>query len=282
MAMSVRVDDPLLAAACAAVGTHRPELIHRWRGTASYQVAASEDGAWWKVKTARAGVSDHLAHEADVYDLRARQGQHPGGRHGQLDAGVWLAVPWESGVTLWEALARARQRQDAITLRAMTLRNAHEAFAELGRWHDAGLLHGDVQPGNVVVAERAALIDLDYVHGADLALPYPYRGGMDHTTAPEVAQALLDTPEDVAVPLTQAAEIYSLGVSIRWAWTGVLPTAYRKPVGQARPDELLADIADGRRAPLQQVRPYAFSELEELIEAATTLDPAQRRAPAAS
>jgi serine/threonine protein kinase len=263
--------EPLLRAACDAAGTDQPRLIHEFRGAASYRAGD------WKIKTA-VGDTSHLAHEAAVYELRQTQDLHPGVHHGHHEDGLWLAIPWEHGPTLWEAFAPVRDGQDAPTLRAMVLHAAQGTFAELNRWHRAGWLHGDVQPGNIVLGERATFIDMDHARHPDLPLPFPYRGGMDHATAPEVARQVIETPEDVDAGLDQAAEVYSLGVSIRWAWTGKLPTDYRA-FGTAAPAELLADIADGRRRDLFEDRPYPFPELEELIEKSTRLDPEKRVMP---
>lgn len=55
------------------------------------------------------------------------------------------------------------------------------------------------------------------------------------------------------------------------------PTAYRDPAAPLA--ELLADIADVRRRDLAEDRPYAFPELEHLIEQSTQLEPEHRVLP---
>jgi len=76
---------------------------------------------------------------------------------------------------------------------------ALDAFATLRRLHTAGRRHGDVQPFNMIVNATGdvASIDPDRAHHPELLpLPYPYRGGVDHGTAPEIACALADTTPD--------------------------------------------------------------------------------------
>lgn len=209
--------DALLAAALdeLAVGDH-PEPLASYGTRAAYRVGP------WLVKTAADGNAQ-LHHEAQVYAIRQQQGLHPGARHGHAGDGLWLAVPWIPGATLWDTFAPARAGRDDQGSRDTILTATQGAFAELSRWHAAKWLHGDIQPANIVIGAAVELIDYDYARHPELPLPFPYRGGMEHPTAPEIARQLIETPDDVDVHLDQAAEVYALGASIRWAWTGRPP-----------------------------------------------------------
>ncbi|MDT0305381.1 hypothetical protein RM780_00170 [Streptomyces sp. DSM 44917] len=54
----------------------------------------------WTIKTALPGARGHLGHETAAYELRHRQGLHPGVRHSASDNGRWLALPWLEGRSL--------------------------------------------------------------------------------------------------------------------------------------------------------------------------------------
>ncbi|MDI2127625.1 hypothetical protein [Yinghuangia seranimata] len=273
--------DGLLRAALGALDgaagcTQIPNPAGLDRGTRTYRAGG------WKIKTMPAPAL-RLHHEACVYQARERQGLHRGTRHGHLDdghpdAGRWLAVPWVPGPTLWEAFAPARNAHGSSAARGGLLDAALAAAAELRRWHRDAWLHGDVQPANIVVAGRAAMfIDLEYARHPRLRLPYPYRGGIAETTAPEVARQLVDSQQHAA-ELHPEAEVYALGAAIRWAWTGHPPAGRRDP-GDAGPGRLLHAIAHGPPRALREDRPYPFPELEDLIEQALHPDPHRRALP---
>jgi serine/threonine protein kinase len=268
----------LLHAALEAIGGPEdcrqiPNLRGLDRGTCTYRAGG------WKLKTMSAPAL-RLHHETAVYQTRERQGLHRGSRHGYHEAGLWLAVPWVPGPTLWEVFAPARHPRGSGISRALRdplLQVALDSCAELQRWHRDEWLHGDVQPSNVILSDRAAYIDFEHARHPQLPLPYPYRGGLAETTAPEVARQLVDEHEP-PTHLSPEAEIYALGATIRWAWTGHAPTGQRG-YGDIGPTKLLHDIAHGRQRNLREDRPYSFPELEELIEGAIRVKPHRRCLP---
>jgi len=244
----------------------------------------------WKIKTAtEPAASAALVHETAAVRALHRAGLYPvDAESGRDDNGVWSAVGWIAGPTLWDAFAPGRvdTGPDGFPTRMVDIADA--AFTALDRLHTHGWLHGDIQPFNIVVTapDTVEFIDLDLTHHPRLLpLPVPYRGGLDHATAPETARTLLDTDIDTTVPLDDRAEWYSLGASLRWAWTGTTPANTPFVGAGATAHDVLADIATlRRRPPLAEVRPWAAPELEALIDRATRLDPADRatatRAPA--
>ncbi|WP_331768140.1 hypothetical protein [Embleya sp. NBC_00896] len=166
--------------------------------------------AHWKIKTATGDRVARAHHEAHAVTLLHAAGLYPArGVHGHLGEGVWTAVEWRPGTTVWDLCAPAREgRVPTPGFEQELLDVAHAAFDALARLHTAGWHHGDVQPANIVVTESGDVefIDLDFTqHPTLLPLPYPYRGGMDHVTAPEIAERLLHTTTDVHLELTDAA-----------------------------------------------------------------------------
>ncbi|MYW04789.1 lipopolysaccharide kinase InaA family protein [Streptomyces sp. SID3343] len=266
--------DPLLAAAVAAL-----DVPDEPRPLSPYHARAWRTRNW-KIKAAGtpAGVAKAL-HEVRAVELLRDAGlTTTTGAHGRIGDEVWTAVTWAPGETLWQWCAHGATPQDV----APRLRDvADRAFALLGRWHRAGWRHGDVHPGNILITETGdvVFIDHDLTHHRDLLpLPGPYRGGGDQATAPEIARRLLDTGPDVDIELTAAAETYSLGASLRWAWTGQAPATPRA-VGAdgVTPSDVLTDIVTGRRrVPLAEARPWPDPDLERLVEDTMRLDPSAR------
>ncbi|SFC18399.1 protein kinase domain-containing protein [Streptomyces aidingensis] len=221
-----------------------------------------------------------LAREAKVLEALAQaRAVEPGYllAAGRWREGRWLAVRWISGTPLWTAFEPARTTGHRTPEhRELLLRTAASWAARLAALHVAGWTHADVQPTNTLIAPDGTAHLIDYAlacgpdGGRDRA---PYRGALTHTTAPETAAALLATDEDTHIQAGPPADIWGLGASLLWAWTGKRPVAYLADA--PRRDKLTA-IATGRTVDLATARPWPFPELEELINACLTPDPARR------
>ncbi|WP_439678196.1 hypothetical protein [Embleya sp. MST-111070] len=271
--------DPLLAAALDTLDVTEPPQPLSPHHTSAWRTTA------WKIKTATepAAVAS-LLHEARAVALLNDAGLTPmSTAHGHTDRGAWAAFGWLDGATLWQWCRPAREHTAAPDFAERLRAVASAAFTTLERWHTAGWHHGDIHPDNILIGpdeHTVDLIDLDLAHHPTLLpLPTPYRGGGDQATAPEIARRLLTTAPEIHLDLTDAAETYSLGAAIRWAWTGTTPATTRMAGPDATPADVLEDIATARRRPpLAEVRPWADARLETLIDAAMTLDPAARPA----
>ncbi|MFJ5546667.1 protein kinase [Streptomyces sp. NPDC093225] len=194
---------------------------------------------------------------------------------GAWESGRWLAVQWVDGAPLWHALAPTREDTgNTVANRALILRVAQTWAARLAPIHAAGWAHADVQPTNTLVTPDggAHLIDYALACGPDTAR-LPYRGALTHTTAPEIADAILATAADVHVQAGPPADIWGLGASLFWCWTGHRPGVYEDDTPRA--DKLRA-VAEGKLHARPDVQPWAFPALEALIEACLAPDPAQR------
>ncbi|MEU6403730.1 hypothetical protein [Streptomyces sp. NPDC046985] len=260
----------LVSVALSALGVDRdPQHLSGRKGHNVWRVGD------WTVKTAVPGARGHLGHETDAYGMLHLQGLHPGARHGEGEGGRWLAVPWIDGQSLWEVFGPARTGDAADDQRTAMRQAARAALTALQDLHRRGWIHGDMQTQNVILTRDGGIefIDLDSAHHPDLPLGHPYRGGLIHVVAPELAQRLLTTGEDQHVPLTADAELFALGASLYWAWTGRRIADYRADPAGPHAD-LYADIAAGRFRDLTADRPWADPELEQLISAATR--PAER------
>ncbi|WP_235469323.1 hypothetical protein [Streptomyces platensis] len=99
-------------------------------------------------------------------------------------------------------------------------------------------------------------------------------GALTHTTAPEIAAAILSTPADTHIQTQPAADIWSLGASLFWCWTGHRPVPYDDTTDRM---EKLAVIAKATTTTaLRNVRPWPFPELEDTVTACLAPDPADR------
>ncbi|MFJ3205753.1 hypothetical protein [Streptomyces sp. NPDC086989] len=221
-----------------------------------------------------------MAQEDDhLLRLTAAGALHPDYRvsAGPWDGGRWLAVNWIDGAPLWRALALARGPEgDRASVRPWLAGVARTWTEHLARMHGAGWAHADVQPTNTLVTNdgQAAVIDYALACGPDDGhRRVPYRGALTRTTAPELATQVLDTPADAHIPAQPPADIWSLGASLFWCWTGRRPVAYDDGLDRL---EKLAAIARGITIALRDVRPWPCAALEDAITACLAPDPADR------
>ncbi|MEU0842032.1 protein kinase [Streptomyces sp. NPDC005962] len=195
---------------------------------------------------------------------------------GAWEGGRWLAVRWVDGAPLWRALALARGPEgDRASVRPWLLGIARTWTEHLARMHTADWAHADVQPTNTLVTRngRAAVIDYALACGPHDGSRLPYRGALTHTTAPEIATAILATPADTHIQARPGADIWSLGASLFWCWTGHRPVHYDDDVDRM---EKLRAIAKGSTTALGDVRPWSFPAFEDAITACLSADPADR------
>ena len=143
-----------------------------------------------------------------------------------------------------------------------------DAYASI---HAAGVWHGDVHPGNVLVDEQGTVSVIDFgiadVTGAGLG-PAPRSSGGEQLD-PQAAAALLD---DVALPaLDAAAEVFALATLVYRILTGSAPLDLELPRSQA----LGAIIAQPPR-PFAEVGRAPWPAVEQVLARGLAKDPAQR------
>lgn len=237
-----------------------PKLLHDRRGTTVYKV---DDTALKITSGLMAG------REGEILRLLGTEFYRD---HGWDSERSWLLLRWIEGTTLWTALEPAHRGDDRPASRHRMLAWTAEAARGLAELHAAGWRHGDLQPDHVLFeGDVTHLIDLACAQGpADVPF-YVHRGGLAHTTAPEIAKAILDS--DGHVVITPQADVWSLGASLWWSWTRIMPISYTDP--DAKRVALLADIAAVRRAPAA-ARPWPFPEFEEAVMACMAVDPDAR------
>ncbi len=179
-------------------------------------------------------------HGADVHDGRA---------------GFWM--DYVRGPTLEEYVSE----RGALPV-AEAARIGCDLCRALSAVHGAGLVHGDVKPGNVILNPdgRVMLADFGAVSDRTRA-PADWVRSTPVVTAPEVWSGAAVSPR---------ADVYALGVVLHWMVT----TAW--PVDGADAAEIASRLERGDRADLGALAPALPGSFREAIESALATDPDER------
>lgn len=149
------------------------------------------------------------------------------------------------------------------------LRIVGQVLAALSAAHAVGIVHGDVKPANVLLGEdgTAKVADFGTAQSGEPA------GDGQGPTAPDV---ILGTPAYLAperaegAPATPASDVFSVGVLLYEALTGVLPFPGADP-------SAMADAArKGRFAPLEARRPDVSRAVSRAVGRALSADRSAR------
>ena len=150
---------------------------------------------------------------------------------------------------------------------ALNLTRLRRALTQLGEGvlalHDAGKLHCDIKPSNVLVTREGRVVLLDFGLVADMAPDESHsldRGGTPAYMSPEQVSGL---------PLTQASDWYNVGAMLYQALTGRLPFSGPAPQVMKRKQEC-------EPAPPHELAPDVPRDLDELCRDLLRRDPGSR------
>lgn len=170
---------------------------------------------------AHSGGADYCARFLREADLAAGL-QHPNlvaiRDRGEEDGRLWIAMQYVPGTDLAELIRRA-----AVALKpARAVHILSETAEGLDEIHRAGLLHRDVKPANLLIAqedgrpERVLVTDFGIARPADDTSTL-MEGGFVGTLAYAAPERFEDGPVD------HRADIYALGCTLFQMLTGTLP-----------------------------------------------------------
>jgi serine/threonine protein kinase len=182
---------------------------------------------------------------------------------GESEHGLFLAMRLIRGLTLKDMII-GRELEGARTLRILK-----EVGDALDSAHDAGLIHRDIKPQNILVAAR------DHAYLADFGLTKGLNDAGLTRTGQFVGTTDYISPEQIrGERATAASDIYSLAAVLFECLTGVVP--YPKNSDAA---VLYAHLSDSPPLVTEQ-RPDLPAGLDDVIIRAMAKDPAVRHASA--
>ncbi|HEY5711735.1 MAG TPA: AarF/UbiB family protein [Allosphingosinicella sp.] len=260
--------EPSLGAGQDFAGYEILSLVRSLDDTELYK-ARDPDGRTAALKIARDDrleTAAILVHEAAILD-------HLGGRdspayYGQgVEGGrAWVAMRWCDGIPIASAAQQSRASRDPASLHRLVWK----LFLAYSRLHRAGVLHGDIHPGNILLGDDGRVLILDF--GAAVRLGQavnPPRGGIPHFHDPAMARAMLDLK--MPPPATFASEQYALCVLAYLLVTGLFPMP-----GSAVQEDLLRQIAERPPLPFAERGIPAWPAAEAVLTRGLAKDPAKR------
>lgn len=184
---------------------------------------------------------------------------------GEHDGTPYLVMELLPGHTLADEVALGRMDPERVR------RIGIEVLGALAASHQAGVLHRDIKPGNVLLTadDTAKVGDFGIAKSAE---------GLNLTSVGMiVGTAAYLAPERVAgQPATPQSDLYALGVVLYEALTGQKPFQADTPLG------LLRAVEAHEAIPLAEARPGLDASLVTTVERAMAKDPARRFSSAAA
>ncbi|HSQ60076.1 MAG TPA: protein kinase, partial [Acidobacteriota bacterium] len=213
------------------------------------------------------GARERFRREAHVLSRLAHPGVATIFDFDTQDGVDFLVMEFVPGGTL-----ESRLRQGPLPLDELT-RIGDAIGQALDDAHQRGFLHRDLKPGNVALTETGSPKLLDFglaglLHAtgtvAGLTRPGTVMGSLPYM-APEQLRGEPEAPR---------TDVYAFGAVLYEMATG------RRPFEKDRPEALMFEILHGAPRAARSLRPDIPAELERLVEACLSKDPAQRPASA--
>ena len=172
------------------------------------------------------------------------------------DGRQFIAMERLDGVTLKTVMAR----EDIELSRLLDI--GRQITAALGAAHAKGIVHRDIKPGNVMVAEDGHVKVLDFGLARQFRMPGSDQIGLEGSTIPgrPLGTANYMAPERILqLPLDPRSDLFSLGVIFYEMATGRLPFA------GASPSDTVTNVLDREPEPLTTLAPDRPVALEHVV-----------------
>ena len=191
-------------------------------------------------------------------------GETPGGF-------VYIVMELLEGRTLREIIGKEAPVESARSVSIML-----QASAAVGAAHDAGIIHRDLKPANIFVVQRSDAPVIVKVLDFGIAKLAVESSEEDDSKSLTQIGAMIGTPRYMSpeqcsgLPLTPAADVYSLGVILYEMLTGAAPFTGSSPLAIA-----MKHAADPPRGPREIVAAIPVS-IEQVVLHALEKDPSNR------
>jgi serine/threonine-protein kinase len=178
-----------------------------------------------------------------------------------VSAGLALATEWICGIEALAAAGAFRGPDPARSEHAL-LKLCIEIVSAFADLHEAGVLHGDVHPRNILIEHTGSvrLIDFGLARDALLVRAGDERGGVAFYCDPQQAQA---QRLHQSVAISRAGEQYSIAVLLYHLWTGVHYLDW-----SLEREEMLRQIVEDDALPFEARRVPPWPALEQILRRA--------------
>ena len=222
-------------------------------------------------------LAAHLSGDEDLRERFVREARMAAGLShpnvvqvfdaGEEDGRLFIVMEYVPGVTLADELRRAGKLEPCA---AVDL--ALQACAGLEHAHEAGLVHRDVKPGNLILREDGALkiTDFGIARAVEAATQLTQVGSVLGTAA------YLSPEQAAGERVTAATDIYGLGVVLYELLTGRTPFVIES-IG-----DLLAKHRESAVPPVRELEPAVPEALEAAVMKCLARNPDYRPASAAA
>jgi len=177
---------------------------------------------------------------------------------------VYLVMEALSGRTLGDEIARGPVAPHRL------VEVACDVLAGLAAAHARGIVHRDIKPGNVMVADDGHVKVLDFGLARQFRMPGGDQAGLEGSTilGRPLGTANYMAPERVLQgPLDPRSDLFSLGVVMYEMATGRLPFA------GASPAETVTNILEQQPVPVTKLSPARSMHLQKIVMRLLTKDP---------
>jgi serine/threonine protein kinase len=234
------------------------------------------------VKLVELSVIDDAGQLAETIERFRREAAVLSGlRHpnivGALDAGrfgnqLFMVMELAPGISLASMMDERGARGIGLFPVSSVLRLAEQICAGLAAAHEAGVVHRDIKPGNLMVTPQLGVEIIDFGIARLLADNSPRLTLPAHTVG---TIAYMSPEQAQGFDVDGRADLYSLGCMLYQLLSG------RTPFFSSLPAALLMMQVMDRPTPLSAVRPDLPPELADLVSDLMEKEPAARPATAA-
>ncbi|MEM7311058.1 MAG: protein kinase [Planctomycetota bacterium] len=209
-------------------------------------------------------LRERFRREAEV----ASRLDHPGictvYEAGEADGALFVAMRYVEGRTLAQVVVADRERGEEPLTRAELLdrcRRVEGAARALHAAHEAGVVHRDVKPSNLMLTPEDDLVVLDFGLAGDLTgdAPTLTATGDLHGTPAYMSAEQLSTERGT---VDRRTDVYSLGVTLFELLAG------RRPFEAPTREGLFRAILEAPAPALRRLVPAAPRDLETVLETA--------------